>query len=211
MTRDMQWISPAAAVAMLRNDPAGGASDYGFALLRPQTRRKANSVADLVRAKLQPREPAKTEQSLGAGWPTTSNDHRLILAPGVPEVVDMGAFYGAYDADRHIRLDPLAVVLTMRFDHKELLHDAMTEVSAYVQMLLSQKRHLTSLLVQHVPGQELSWRAPHIHVVVLTRTHHPSGFAAVHPMFVGDQADAHRAFREEWRSFRQSWRAIARG
>lgn len=210
MKKEAQWISPAAALAMLRNDPAGGADDYGFALLRPRVKNKVNNVADLVRAKLQPRQPTKARQSFGSAWPITSHDRRLVLAPGVAEVPDLGAFLSAYDEDRHVRLDPLAVVLTMRFNHDELLHDTMTEASTYAQMLLSQKRRLTSVVVQHVPGQELSWRPPHIHLVVLTRTHHPSGFGAVHPMFAGDEADAHRTFREEWRSFRQSWRSIAK-
>lgn len=204
-----KWISPSVAMDMVYDDPAGPSEDFAFALLRPKAKNRLNLVADLARAKLQPREPAKTEQASGCSWPITAYAHRLVLAPGVPDVSNLRDFFTRYDAERHPRLNPLAGVLTMRFGRSEMLHDAMREVSTYVQMILSQKRGLSSLLVQHVPSHELSKRAPHIHVLVLSRVHLPPAWGEIHPTFLADEVEMHEAFRDEWRLFRETWRKAA--
>jgi len=208
MAAKSKWISPSAAMDMLYDDPAGGADDFGFALLRPKARNRTNLVADLARAKLQPREPGKTEHSSGRDWPVTAHAHRLILAPGVPDVTDLPSFFTRYDVQRHPRLNPLAAVLTMRFSRTEMLHDAMREVSSYAQLVLSQERKLSSLLVQHVPQHELSWRPPHIHLLVMSRVHLPPAWGEIHPSFLGDEVEMHETFRDQWRGFRETWRRV---
>lgn len=203
-----KWISPSAAMDMLYDDPAGSDEDFGFALLRPKAKNRTNLVADLARAKLQPREPSKFEQSSGGAWPITAHAHRLVLAPGVPDVVDLPAFFERYDEERHPRLNPLAAVLTLRFSRTEMLHDAMREASSYAQLVLSQERKLSSLLVQHVPQHELSKRAPHIHLLIMSRVHLPPAWGEIHPSFLGDEVKMHQAFRDQWRAFRETWRRV---
>jgi hypothetical protein len=204
------WISPTMAMDMVYDDPAGGNEDFGFALLRREAKGRPNSVFDLARAKLQPREPT-TQEVKAATLPITTAAHRLVLAPGVGEADDIGAFFTGYDADTPRRLKLLAVLMTMRFDHDVMVHDMMSAVGSYAEMILARQHRLSSLVVCHRPGEGLSARAPHAHVLCLSRTHRPGGFAEQNALFKGDANNLHLNFMEEWRSFRTAWTRIASG
>lgn len=202
------WISPAMAMDMVYDDPAGGNEDFGFALLRQQAKGRSNNVFDLARAKLQPREPT-AEETRTTALPITAAAHRLVLAPGVGEAADIGAFFKSYDSDAPRRLKLLGVVMTMRFDHAVMVHDMMSVVGSYAEIILARQRGLSSLVVCHRPGEGLSARAPHAHVLCLSRTHRPGGFAEQNALFKGEANDLHTDFMEEWRSFRTAWERIA--
>lgn len=202
------WISPATAMQMVYDDPAGGNTDFGFALLRREAKGHSNSVLDLARAKLQPREPT-TQEAKAAELPITTAAHRLVLAPGVGEADDIGAFFKGYDDNAPRRLKLLAVVMTMRFDNDVMVHDMMSAAGSYAEMILARQHRLSSLVVCHRPGEGLSARAPHAHVLCLSRTHRPSGFAEQNALFKGEASDLHCNFMGEWRSFRTAWDRIA--
>ena len=202
-----KWISPAGAVAMLSNDPAGGDEDFGFSTLKLDGRKQRNSVLDLARAKLQPREPTAAEAA-ASSLPVTARDYRLVLAPLVPDTGDIGQLYSSYDAKAPERLTVLAAVLTMKFDRDALVHDMMSAVSTYAEMILARQRRLSSLVVMHMPSDGMSGRAPHIHVLCATRVHRPAGFCEVHPVFEGEMTTVHATFRDEWRAFKARWDSI---
>jgi hypothetical protein len=200
-----KWISPAGAVAMLSHDPAGGSEDFGFSTLQLHGKQQQRrSVSDLVRAKLQPREPTAAEAD-AESLPVTAYDHRLVLAPLVADTSDIEQLYAAYDAQVQDRLTTLAIVLTMKFGRDELVHDMMSAAIVFVEMVLARKRRLTSLVVLHMPSDGMSPRPPHIHVVCTSRVHRPAGFAELHPAFEDSLAEIHAEFRDEWRGFKSCW------
>lgn len=196
------WISPSAAMDMVYDDPMGKMDGFGFALLRPRAKDKANSVADLARAKLQPRCPDDRKSATGA-WPVTASDWRLVLAPGTPDVTGgIERWLADYDAAIHSRQKLLAAVLTFRFSADMMLHDMMSVANAYAERKLARERRLSSLLVLHAPGDELSARDPHVHALVLARTHRPCGWGAPHPDLT---EEAQLLFHDEWTAFRADW------
>lgn len=194
------WISPAAAANMVFDDPArlGSDTDFGFAILwsgGPGLRAK---TADLARAKLQPRKPEGL--SGGAPWPITAFDHRLLLAPGTPDIASPQMLFESYDAEVPANQNLLAIVQTLRFDPDLPRHVMMHHAYMYAAICLYPKR-LSSLVVQHMPGDARSARAPHVHVLTLARLHRLSGWGAVHEVFNDPPADMHRAFAGDWERF----------
>ncbi len=168
----LPWISPAEADDMLYDDPDGSTPDFGFALLRQKAKGKSNRTADLARAKLQPSKPADSDWRTDGLWPITCTTSRVVPAPGVAVEPDaLEAIFHGYDAKikPHQRL--LAVVLTMRMDHDWQPADILSLVGGYTLEKLALERRLTSMIVVHMPGDELSARRPHAHVVTLSRVH----------------------------------------
>ena len=102
----------------------------------------------------------------------------------------------------------LAAVLTMKFDRDVLVHDMMSSVTAYAEIVLARQRRLSSLVVLHMPSDGLSARPPHVHVLCTTRVHRPAGWSEVHPVFGSEMAATHAAFRDEWRGFKAHWDTI---
>ncbi len=200
----LPWISPAEADDMLYDDPDGSAADFGFALLRAKAKGKDNLTADLARAKLQPSRPADAAWQTGGLWPITCTTSRVVPAPGVAVEPDaLESIFHGYDAKikPHQRL--LAVVLTMRMDHDWQPADILSLVGGYTLEKLALERRLTSMIVVHMPGDELSARRPHAHVVTLSRVHRASGWAELHPDLTAKAAQA--AFAAEWEAYRDSW------
>ena len=147
-------------------------------------------------------------EAAASSLPVTAHDYRLVLAPLVPDTGDLELLYGGYDAKAPDRLKVLAAVLTMKFDRDALVHDMMSAVTAYAEMILARKRRLSSLVVMHMPSDGMSARAPHIHVLCTTRVHRPAGFCEVHSVFEGEIASVHAEFRDEWRGFKECWDKI---
>lgn len=200
----LPWISPAEADAMLFDDPDGSSSDFGFALMRPRAKGKANLTADLARAKLQPSRPADKDWPAEGLWPITCRTSRIVPAPGVALEPDaLETIFHGYDAKikPHQRL--LAVVLTMRMDHDWPPADILSLVGGYSLDKLALERRLTSMVVVHMPGDELSARRPHAHVVVLARVHRASGWGTLHPDLVAKNAQT--SFKTEWEAYRAEW------
>ncbi len=79
----------------------------------------------------------------------------------------------------HQRL--LAGVLTVRGDISTPIHDLFDMATSYAAIHLACGRSLTSVVVAHAPGDELSRALPHVHICMLARQHTPSGWAAEHP------------------------------
>ena len=209
MGTPLPWISPAEADGMVYDDPDGSSADFGFALMRPKAKGKQNLTADLARAKLQPSRPADADWQADGLWPITCTTSRVVPAPGVPLEPDaLEAIFHGYDAriKPHQRL--LAVVLTMRMDHDWQPADILSLVGGYALERLALERRLTSMTVVHMPGDELSARRPHAHIVVLARVHRASGWGALHPDLTAKNAQA--AFQAEWEAYRDTWAPLFR-
>lgn len=205
----VKWISPGAAMDMVFDNPAhtSSDSDFGFALLwATDGAGGKHCAADLACAKLQPCKPTATSPvPVTAGWATTAYDHRLVLARGVPDMSarDLVMSYDAADAGQNL----LAVVQTLRFDADLPRHAMMHMAYMYTAMCLQPKR-LSSIIVQHMPGDARSIRTPHLHVLTLCRTHRLSGFGEVHAVFDDTPADMHRAFEADWHRVRDALEKI---
>lgn len=201
----MKWISPAQTMDMLYDDPArtGPDSNYGFALQwAGDGKGGAHRVADLARAKLQPRKPTAAEiAAVGEDWAVTAADYRLLLADGVGDVVSPRELFERYDAHIQPGQNLLAVVQTLRFPASLPRHGMMHAAYMYTALCM-QPRHLSSLIVQHMPSDARSSRSPHVHIVTPVLTHHLSGFAAVHAMFDDPPAQMHRMFEDDWHRIR---------
>lgn len=200
-----KWISPSAAMNMVFDDPArvGSDSDFAFAILwASDGKGRDHSVADLARAKLQPCKPGTNAlASQTAGWPTTACDYRLVLARGVPDISarELTEAYDRAEGGQNL----LAIVQTLRFDADLPRHAMMHAAYMYAAMSLQPKR-LSSIIVQHMPSDARSVRAPHVHVLTLARTHRLSGFGEVHSIFDDSPAQMHRAFETDWRKVRDA-------
>lgn len=200
-----KWISPGAAMDMVFDDPArvGPNSNYGFAILwAGDGKGGTHCVADLARAKLQPCKPtAATPVPATAGWATTAHDCRVVLARGVPDMSarELVEAYDAADAGQNL----LAIAQTLRFDADLPRHAMMHMAYMYTAMCLQPKR-LSSLIVQHMPGDARSIRTPHVHVLTLARTHRLSGFGEVHAVFDDPPTAMHRAFETDWHNVRDA-------
>ncbi|MBN2973341.1 hypothetical protein JW805_15125 [Roseomonas aeriglobus] len=203
----MDWISPANAMSMVFDDPArvGPDSDFGFALLwSGDGKGGSHRTADLARAKLQPRKPSAADiKAAGPEWAVTAADHRLLLADGVADVCGARVFFESYDAAVRPGQNLLAVVQTLRFPPSLPRHAMMHAAYMYVALCL-QPKALSSLIVQHMPSDIRSNRAPHLHIVTPVLTHHLSGYSAVHPMFEDTPAVMHRSFASDWQRVRQA-------
>lgn len=200
------WISPAEAMDLVYDDPAraGPDADFGFAILwRASNKRSTtSSTADLARAKLQPRRPTPAQlRTAGDGWAVTAHDYRLCLAPGVADVAGPAELFADYDRAVAANQNMMAVVQTLRFDRDMPRHDMMEATSMYASICLRPK-HLSSLIVQHMPSDARSARDPHLHVITPILTHHLSGWGRGHPVFDDPPAAMHRAFEADWHRFR---------
>jgi hypothetical protein len=203
------WISPSAAMDMVFHDPAGAGKDAGFtiSLLRRTLKGKRMCVSDLVRAKLQPREPSEAETitSGSGGWPVTAYAHQLVLARGAPEARSVRALCEQYDEDTGERHRLLAIVMTMRFGHDDLHHDSMAHAVMFAQICLAHNRHVSSLVVQHVPAEGASNALPHCHIVSFARLAFPSGWGGANAIFSGKPEDVQRELEREWTGFSEKW------
>jgi hypothetical protein len=197
----MNWISPAKTMDMLYDDPAhtGPDAEFGFALLWASDGKDGrHRTADLARAKLQPRKPSAAEIAVaGSEWAVTAADHRLLLADGVADVRNARELFENYDAQLTPGQNLLAVVQTLRFSPSMPRHGMMHAAYMYCSLCLQPKK-LSSLIVQHMPSDARSARAPHLHVITPVRTHRLSGFGSTHAAFEDAPAKMHRAFEADW-------------
>jgi hypothetical protein len=201
-----KWISPSAAMDMVFDDPMGPMEDFSFALLRKRSKGHDNTTEAFARAKLQPREPRASDARPEGEWPVTATDHELVLAPRVPDDWStVETLFKRYDSKVAPRQKLLAVVLTLRFPGDLMRHDMMSVARGFTTERLAKARRLTSLLALHLPGEELSSRDPHIHVLTLARAHHPNGFRAECPDLLRE--DAQQVLFDEWREFKGRWEA----
>ncbi len=195
------WISPAKVTGLLEHvdtdDP-----EVGLALLHAGAGKKL-SVSDLVRAKLQPREPTAAERERTIGWPVTAADHRLVLAQGVPDPRSLEELFAEYDEALPASKNLIAAaVLTLGFSAAVMRHDMMTLATMFAQFKVARARRCSCLIILHAPGDGLSHHDPHIHIVILTRRHRPSGWQALDPdMHEGAGA----LWADEWAGFAEAW------
>ncbi|RYG87982.1 MAG: hypothetical protein EON59_05830 [Alphaproteobacteria bacterium] len=197
------WISPSAVMDMIYDVRADGCEDLGYALLRPRSKGKSRTAAELVNAKL---SPVKPTAKAGGGMAVTARDHRLILAPRVADPRSIEHLLADYDAQTKPRQPLLAAVLTMKLDPDMPLHDGFDRVCAYATFRLARVRRLTSIAVLHTPSDELVGRTRgHAHLCILARRHLASGWAEIDPDLTDE---AHRLWADEWRSFSESWDRI---
>jgi hypothetical protein len=198
-----KWISPAASMDMVYDDPAGRGpdTDFGFALLWASGRKgDEQSSVDLARAKLQPRKPASSKEPNDAV--ITASDYRLVLAAGVPDLHHPLDLFRAYEDQRLPGQKLLAVVQTLRFDPDQPRHAMMQTAHVYASFWL-RRRRLSSLLVQHVPGDAGSARGrPHVHILTPVRAHRLSGFGEIDAQCRIDPTAMHVAFERDWQAAR---------
>ncbi|MFS0773018.1 hypothetical protein [Sphingomonas sp. 1P08PE] len=203
------WVGPGDAANMVFDVRSDGVTAAGFALLRPRRNDRANSVATLAYAKLNPVEPTSSSPRTRCGWPATARDHRLVLAGGVADPATMAGVFSDYDAAvvEHQRV--LAAVLTVTFDRDRPLNGQFDALVAFAMTHVARSLRLTSLAVLHAPGDQLSHEAPHGHLLVLARTHVAGGtWGPVHPLI---EEHAHRRWAEDWSRFNEGWRDLDTG
>lgn len=200
-TGERSWLSPAQVMDMLYDVRQPGCDSIGYALLRPRAKQVANEAGLLIRSKLAPVQPTSTTATTECGIPITARQHRLVLARGVADVSLATLLDGYDDAIRsHQRL--LAAVLTVRGDQDRPVHDLVDMASSYAAINLACGRALTSVVITHVPGDELSRALPHVHICILARQHTASGWGAEH----ADLTDTnHALWADEWAKFRNVW------
>ena len=196
-----KWLSPSAAAKLLQHTKTGN-EDFAFALLLREQAGKTRTLSELVRAKLQPREPTPRDWAASDGWPVTALDHRLILARKVPCPPSIDALVSDYDAHVVAHQQSLAMVLTVHYNDLDMFpHDAMAMVTGYCAAHLA-KNGLTSIAIQHSPGEMLSECRPHIHIVVFARVRSLHGWGAQHKALSKVFANA---WLEEWVKFQNGW------
>lgn len=202
------WINPGTAMNLVFDDPAhlGPDPDFGFAVVWSMATDRQTPVytADVARAKLQPRQPTAAEyEAAGGSWPVTAHDHRLVLAQNAPDPDDLSSLCRTYDRGAGDRQKMLAVMQTCRFSPDTSRHSMFEAVHLYAALCFRPK-HLTSLIVQHVPADMQSARQPHVHMMTFIRTHRTSGFGEVHELFRDTPAQMHEQFRNDWLRFRST-------
>ena len=79
------WMSPKEASERVFDVPTGR-TNFRYAMLRRHRHGHANTLAQLLQAKLQPREPTADERAATEDWPVTARDHALVRARGAPDV-----------------------------------------------------------------------------------------------------------------------------
>ena len=94
-------------------------------------------------------------------------------------------------------------MLTIQFSRDQPLHQQFDEVTVFASLKLARERQLTSLAVLHVPGDQAADGRPHAHLLILARTHHVSGWAAVHTESAESE---HTTWAGEWAAWTQAWR-----
>lgn len=194
------WVSPATAVAMLKSVPTGH-DDFGYALLERTKGTKVNTLATLIKAKLQPSQPTVNDGS-STEWPVTAFDHKLVLARKVPQVSSIMALAKDYDAHIAPPQTLLALLLTMKFgDMERHPHDAMSMVIGYAEMHLA-KHGVSSCVVQHSPGAMLSEFCPHVHIIAFAREHTLYGWSA-RPENMNEQSAG--GWLNSWLGFQSHW------
>ena len=185
---------------MLRSVPTDH-DDFGFALLERTRGKKVNSLASLIRAKLQPQQPAK-QDGLSDEWPVTAFDQKMVLARKVPLVSSLRALAEDYDAHVVPFQDLLAMVLTVKFDDMERHpHDAMALAVGYCEKNFA-KFGISSCAIQHNPGAMLSTFRPHIHLVAFARYHSLYGWGVCHESMMDACVSG---WLESWLVFKESW------
>lgn len=205
-----KWISPSETANMVYDDPAklGGDTDFKFAIYWARDKDgRVNSVADLARAKLQPRRPTDDEiAAAGAEWAITAHDYRLVLAPRAADVPGPRRLFEDFDVDVAPGQNLIAIVQTLVFPKDRTIHDQMDMTLTYAMTFLRPKQ-LSSLIVQHRAGGSRSARLPHTHILTLTATADAAGYSEEHAMFTDTPADMHRQFEADWRRFLKAYAA----
>ena len=195
------WMSPKEGADRLFKVPSDR-SDIQMAMLRPVRNGAANTISQMLQAKLQPREPTAKERAATKFWPVTARDHVLVRARGAPDTQTIAQLAEDFDAKTVADQRLLAVVLTMTFRDMDLSgHELMTMGATFSTIYVAPRR-LTTLAVLHAPGDVLSVRPPHVHLVIFGRMHTALGWGAVHADLAEDR---HGVWEAEWDTFRAAW------
>ena len=80
-------------------------------------------------------------------------------------------------------------------------HELMLMGSTFCALNIAPRR-LTSVAVLHVPGDVLSPRPPHLHLVVFARPQGLLGWGVVHPDLTEER---HMMWAAEWDGFLEKW------
>lgn len=195
------WMSPKEASDRVF-DVSTGRADFRYAMLRRRRHDHANTLSELLQAKLQPREPTAEERAATGGWPVTARGHALVRARGAPDVQSLEQLADDFDARTVVDQKLLATVITIIFPNAARTgHELMTMGYTFCALHIA-PRQLTSLAVLHVPCDVLSTRPPHLHLVVFSRTQGPLGWGVVD---AGVEEDRHTHWAAQWDGFVQEW------
>ena len=195
------WMSPKEASERVFDVPTGR-TDFRYAMLRRHRNGHANTLGQLLAAKLQPREPTADERAAAEGWPVTARGHALVRARGAPDVQTLEQLARDFDARTVGDQKLLAAVITILFPDTMLTgHELMLMGSTFCALHIAPRR-LTSVAVLHVPCDVLSSRPPHLHLVVFARPQGPLGWGTVHPDLAEERQTMWAA---EWDGFLEKW------
>ena len=195
------WMSPKEASERVFDVPTGR-TNFRYAMLRRHRNGHANTLAQLLAAKLQPREPTPDERAAAEDWPVTARDHALIRARGASDVQTLEQLAENFDACTVGDQKLLAAVITILFPDTMLTgHELMLMGSTFCALHIAPRR-LTSVAVLHVPCDVLSSRPPHLHLVVFARPQGPLGWGTVHLDLAEER---HTTWAADWVGFLERW------
>ena len=196
------WMSPKEASERVFDMPTGW-TNFRYAMLRRHRNGHANTLGQLLAAKLQPREPTAEERAAAKGWPVTARDHALVRARGAADVQTLEQLAENFDACTVGDQKLLAAVITILFPDTTLTgHELILMGSTFCALHIAPRR-LTSVAVLHVPCDVLSSRPPHLHLVVFGRPQGPLGWGTVHPDLAEER---HTLWAAAWDGFlKEHW------
>ena len=195
------WMSPKEASERVFDVPTGR-TNFRYAMLRRHRNGHANTLAQLLQAKLQPREPTGYERAAAEGWAVTARAHALVRARGAPDVQALEQLAEDFDGRTVGDQKLLAAVITILFPDMMLTgHELMQMGSTFCALHVAPRR-LTSVAVLHVPGDVTSLRPPHLHLVVFARAQGLLGWGVVHPDLAEER---HTMWTAEWDGFLERW------
>ena len=200
--RSRTWMSPKEASERVF-DVETDRKNFRYAMLRRHRNGHANTLGQLLQAKLQPREPTADERAATKRWLVTARDHALVRARGAPDVQTLEQLAEDFDARTVGDQKLLATVITIIFpDTTRSGHELMQMGSTFCALHIAPRR-LTSVAVLHVPCDVLSTRPPHLHLVVFGRTQCPLGWGVVHPDLAEER---HSHWAAVWDGFlKEDW------
>jgi hypothetical protein len=144
--------------------------------------------------------PVDRPTGTGGPWVPTCYRHEVLLPVKAPDACSApDHLCDLFESQARERLYSLAVIMTLRFEHTGLAHEAWELHRAFARSEFVRKRNLPVVLAMHIPQLSFRFNAPHTHLVIFGRRllgSHFADFAA--DLFADDAsiacADAFRTF-----------------
>ena len=190
------------APAGLDYKPAARLDGNSYGVAERERGSGINTAHSLVARRLFPVDRANSKTS---PWVPTCYRHDVLLPPDAPDACcDPLLLCDMFERQAMASLYSVGVVVTLRFDQKELCHKAYELHRAFARDEFVVKRSLPVVLAMHIPQLSSRIAPPHSHLVVLARRLHGSHFGDFATDLFDDPAsigcaEAFRKFAKEFR------------